>query len=34
MPDLGYFFNADVRWMNHYGVRTLDMPRLFGGLSV
>ena len=28
------FFNADVRWMNHYGFRPLDMPTLFGGLSV
>ena len=34
MPDLRDFFNADVRWMNHYGFRPLDMPTLFGGLSV
>ena len=33
MPDLRDFFNADVRWMNHYGFRPLDMPTLFGGLS-
>ena len=26
-------FNADIRWMNHYGFRPLDMPTLFGGLS-
>ncbi len=34
MPDLRDFFNADVRWMKHYGFRPLDMPTLFGGLSV
>ncbi len=34
MPDLRDFFNADVRWMSHYGFRPLDMPTLFGGLSV
>ena len=33
MPDLRDFFNADVRWMNHYGFRPLDVPTLFGGLS-
>lgn len=33
MPDLRDFFNADIRWMNHYGFRPLDMPTLFGGLS-
>ncbi|PWW00206.1 phenylalanyl-tRNA synthetase alpha subunit [Hoeflea marina] len=33
MPDLRDFFNADVRWMSHYGFRPLDMPTLFGGLS-
>ena len=33
MPDLREFFDADVRWMNHYGFRPLDMPTLFGGLS-
>ena len=32
-PDLRDFFNADVRWMTHYGFRPLDMPTLFGGLS-
>ena len=26
-------FDADVRWLNHYGFRPLDMPTLFGGLS-
>ena len=33
MPDLRAFFDADVRWMSHYGFRPLDMPTLFGGLS-
>ncbi|MDO9416424.1 phenylalanine--tRNA ligase subunit alpha [Pararhizobium sp.] len=34
MPDLRNFFDADVRWTSHYGFRPLDMPTLFGGLSV
>ena len=33
MPDLRPFFDADVRWLSHYGFRPLDMPTLFGGLS-
>jgi phenylalanyl-tRNA synthetase alpha chain len=33
MPDLRAFFDADARWMKHYGFRPLDMPTLFGGLS-
>jgi phenylalanyl-tRNA synthetase alpha chain len=33
MPDLRAFFDADVRWLSHYGLRPLDMPTLFGGLS-
>jgi phenylalanyl-tRNA synthetase alpha chain len=33
MPDLRAFFDADVRWINHYGFRPLDMPTLLGGLS-
>jgi len=33
MPDLRAFFDADVRWLNHYGFRPLDIPTLFGGLS-
>ncbi len=33
MPDLRAFFEADVRWMKHYGFRPLDMPSLVGGLS-
>jgi phenylalanyl-tRNA synthetase alpha chain len=33
MPDLRPFFEADVRWLNHYGFRPLDLPTLAGGLS-
>ncbi len=33
MPDLRAFFDADVRWLQHYGFRPLDLPTLFGGLS-
>jgi phenylalanyl-tRNA synthetase alpha chain len=33
MPDLRAFFDADVRWLNHYGFRPLDLPSLYGGLS-
>ncbi len=34
MPDLRDYFDADVRWIEHYGFRPLDLPTLFGGLSV
>ena len=27
------FFDADVRWLSHYGFRPLDFPTLAGGLS-
>jgi phenylalanyl-tRNA synthetase alpha chain len=33
MPDLRAFFEADIRWLNHYGFRPLDIPSLLGGLS-
>ncbi|MBD3847996.1 phenylalanine--tRNA ligase subunit alpha [Bosea sp. SSUT16] len=33
MPDLRPFFEADVRWLAHYGFRPLDLPTLTGGLS-
>jgi phenylalanyl-tRNA synthetase alpha chain len=33
MPDLRPFFEADIRWLNHYGFRPLDIPSLLGGLS-
>lgn len=33
MPDLRPFFEADQRWINHYGFRPLDIPTLLGGLT-
>ncbi|KLK94403.1 phenylalanyl-tRNA synthetase subunit alpha [Microvirga vignae] len=33
MPDLRPFFEADVRWLNHYGFRSLDIPSLVSGLT-
>jgi phenylalanyl-tRNA synthetase alpha chain len=33
MPDLRDFFDADLRWIDHYGFKPLDMPSLAGGLS-
>jgi phenylalanyl-tRNA synthetase alpha chain len=33
MPDLRAFFEADIRWLSHYGFRPLDIPSLLGGLS-
>jgi phenylalanyl-tRNA synthetase alpha chain len=33
MPDLRAFFDADVRWLEHYGFRPLDLPTLVGGLT-
>jgi len=33
MPDLRAFFEADVRWLEHYGFQPLDFPTLAGGLS-
>jgi phenylalanyl-tRNA synthetase alpha chain len=33
MPDLRDFFEADIRWLDHYGFRPLDLPTLAGGLS-
>jgi phenylalanyl-tRNA synthetase alpha chain len=33
MNDLRAFFDADVRWLSHYGFRPLDLPTLAGGLS-
>jgi phenylalanyl-tRNA synthetase alpha chain len=33
MPDLRAFFDADKRWLDHYGFRAWDVPTLFGGLS-
>jgi phenylalanyl-tRNA synthetase alpha chain len=33
LPDLRALFEADVRWLSHYGFRPLDVPTLAGGLS-
>jgi phenylalanyl-tRNA synthetase alpha chain len=33
LPDLRDFFDADLRWIDHYGFRPLDEPSLAGGLS-
>ena len=33
MPDLRAFFESDVRWLEHYGFRPLDIPSLIGGLT-
>jgi len=33
IPDLRAFFEADLRWLRHYGFAALDMPDLAGGLS-
>ena len=32
-PDLRAFFDADARWIKHYGFRPIDIPSLVGGLS-
>jgi phenylalanyl-tRNA synthetase alpha chain len=33
IPDLRAFFDADLRWLRHYGFQALDLPRLGEGLS-
>jgi phenylalanyl-tRNA synthetase alpha chain len=33
MSDLRAFFDADLRWLRHYGFRALDLPTIAGGLS-
>ena len=33
IPDLRDLFESDVRWLDHYGFRPLDIPTLTGGLS-
>ena len=33
LPDLRDFFDSDLRWIDHYGFRPLDIPTLAGGLS-
>ncbi len=33
IPDLRAFFDSDLRWLRHYGFRSLNVPTLAGGLS-
>jgi phenylalanyl-tRNA synthetase alpha chain len=33
IPDLRAFFEADLRWLRHYGFSVLDVPTLSAGLS-
>jgi phenylalanyl-tRNA synthetase alpha chain len=33
IPDLRTFFDADLRWLKHYGFVPLDVPTVTGGLS-
>lgn len=33
IPDLRAFFEADLRWLKHYGFSALDVPTLAGGLT-
>ncbi len=33
IPDLRTFFDADVRWLRHYGFLPLDVPSVTGGLG-
>jgi phenylalanyl-tRNA synthetase alpha chain len=33
IPDLRAFFEADLRWLRHYGFRAIDVPTLARGLS-
>jgi phenylalanyl-tRNA synthetase alpha chain len=33
ISDLRQMFEGDVRWLNHYGFKPLDIPTLAGGLS-
>jgi phenylalanyl-tRNA synthetase alpha chain len=33
IPDLRSFFDADLRWLRHYGFAALDVPTLHAGLA-
>ena len=33
IPDLRTFFEADLRWLKHYGFTALDFPTTFAGLA-
>jgi phenylalanyl-tRNA synthetase alpha chain len=33
IPDLRTFYEADLRWLRHYGFSAFDVPSMTGGLS-
>ncbi len=33
IPDLRTFYEADIRWLRHYGFLALDVPSMTGGLA-
>jgi len=33
IPDLRTFYEADLRWLKHYGFVPLDIPNLVGGIG-
>jgi phenylalanyl-tRNA synthetase alpha chain len=33
IPDLRTFYEADLRWLKHYGFAALDIPNLVGGIG-
>lgn len=33
IPDLRTFYEADVRWLAHYGFEPLDIPNMVGGIA-
>jgi phenylalanyl-tRNA synthetase alpha chain len=33
IPDLRTFYEADMRWLRHYGFAPADVPTLAGGLA-
>jgi phenylalanyl-tRNA synthetase alpha chain len=33
IPDLRTFYEADLRWLRHYGFLSIDLPTLSGGLA-
>ena len=33
IPDLRTFFESDLRWLRHYGFRSLEVPGMVGGLT-
>jgi phenylalanyl-tRNA synthetase alpha chain len=33
IPDLRTFYDADLRWLKHYGFMPLDVPSVVGGLT-